>query len=275
LELRPPVAIAFEGLDRSAVSEAHRSYRSPAVGRAFAVLRLLAEHPEGLTLGSIARLTRVPASTLLAILGSLCEAHVVSKDSSRRYLLDVGIFQLGQAYAQGVDLMRAFEPVAGEMIRACDETVQLAVLAGCEVMYVAREESSQPMRLVTAIGRRAPVYASSAGKALLVDLDAEELRALLGPEPFERVTPTTLTTYEELERELAKGRATGLVESREECIVGLHCVGAPIRDHSGAVIAAISVSVPVPRMTARRRHLVAASVWTAARGISRRLGYRG
>jgi IclR family transcriptional regulator, KDG regulon repressor len=269
------MAIALESVDRSAAPEANRSYRSPAVGRAFSVLRVLAEHPEGLALSSIARLTGVPPSTLLAILGSLCEAHAVSRVGSRQYRLDFGIFQLGQAYVQGVDLMRAFEPVAGEIMRTCDETVQLAVLAGCDVMYVGHAESSQPMRLVTAIGRRAPVYASGAGKALLVDLEPAELRSLLGPEPFEQITPSTLTTYEDLELQLEKCRSSGLTESREECIVGLHCVGAPIRDHTGTVIAAMSMSVPIPRMTQRRRHLVAASVWTAARTISRRLGYRG
>src|SRR4051812_46463898 len=93
-----------------------QTYRSPAVSRACAVLRALAEHPDGLTLSGLARLTGTPPSTLLAIVGSLAEAHVVSKSDLKRYRLDVGIFQLGQAYAAGVDLTRAFEPVARELV---------------------------------------------------------------------------------------------------------------------------------------------------------------
>jgi len=269
------MAVVLQSAGHSPAATTDRNYRSPAVGRAFAVLRALSEHPEGLALSSLARMTEVPASTLLAILGSLVEAHVVTRSDSRRYRLDVGIFQLGQAYARGVDLVRAFESIARDLVEKCDETVQIAVLAGPEVMYVGRRESSQPMRIVAAIGRRAPVYASAAGKALLIDFSTEELVALLGPEPFAQVTPRTLTTYDALESHLARCRSSGLTESREECIVGLHCVGAPVRDHSGDVVAGISMSVPLPRMTERRRHLVAASIWTASRVISRRLGFRG
>jgi IclR family KDG regulon transcriptional repressor len=270
----PSTAVRLHSVGDYAAPDIDRGYRSPAVGRAFAVLRVLAEHPEGLTLSAVARLTAVPASTLLAILGSLCEARVATK-TERRYRLDVGIFQLGQAYARGVDLVRAFDAVARDLVAKCDETAQIAVLAGHEVMYVGRHESSQPMRLVAAIGRRAPVYASAAGKALLIDLSPDELVSLVGPEPFAQVTPQTLTTYGTLHEHLARCRTSGLTESREECIVGLHCIGAPVRDHSGRVVAGLSVSAPVARMSPRRRHLVAANVWTASRVIARKLGYRG
>lgn len=246
-------------------------YHSRAVERAFDVLSVLADRPDGATLAELTRATGVPGSTLLGILGSLCQSRTVREDG-KRYALDVGILQLGQAYSAGVGVAGAFAPVGRKLRNALDETVQLGVLSGADAVYIARQDSTQPVRLVALVGRRLPAHASAVGKALLAPLDDLELHSVLGRQPFERMTDKTLTTYAELRRDLEATRRRGYAETRDECIAGLHCVSAPVFDHSGSAVAAISVSVPCFRMGKGRRSLVAAQVVGAAAEMSQALG---
>ena len=248
-----------------------RVYHSRAVERAFDVLSVLADRPGGATLAELTRATGVPGSTLLGILGSLGQSKTVREDG-KRYALDVGILQLGQAYSAGVDVAGMFVPVGRKLRSALDETVQLGVLSGADAVYIARQDSTQPVRLVAFVGRRLPAHASAVGKALLAHLDDLELRSVLGNQPFARLTDKTLTTYAELRRDLEATRRRGYAETRDECIAGLHCVSAPVFDHSGSAVAAISVSVPRFRMGKGRRSLVAAEVVGAAVELSQALG---
>jgi DNA-binding IclR family transcriptional regulator len=248
-----------------------RVYHSRAVERAFDVLSVLADRPGGATLAELTRATGVPGSTLLGILGSLGQSKTV-KEEDKRYTLDVGVLQLGQAYSAGVDVAGMFAPIGRKLRGVLDETVQLGVLSGHDTVYIARQESTQPVRLVALVGRRLPAHASAVGKALLAQLDDFELPSVLGDQPFPRLTHKTLTTYAELRRDLEATRRRGYAESREECIAGLHCVSASVFDHSGAAVAAISVSVPRFRMGSGRRSRVAAEVVGAAAEMSRALG---
>jgi DNA-binding IclR family transcriptional regulator len=248
-----------------------RVYHSRAVERAFDVLSVLADRPGGATLAELTRATGVPGSTLLGILGSLGQSKTVREDG-KRYTLDVGVLQLGQAYSAGVDVAGMFAPIGRKLRSVLDETVQLGVLSGHDAVYIARQESTQPVRLVALVGRRLPAHASAVGKALLAQLDDFELPSVLGDQPFPRLTYRTLTTYAELRRDLEATRRRGYAESREECIAGLHCVSASVFDHSGAAVAAISVSVPRFRMGPGRRSRVAAEVVGAAAEMSQALG---
>jgi DNA-binding IclR family transcriptional regulator len=245
-----------------------RTYKCPSVERAFRVLALLADAPSGLTLTELSRATAVPASTLLSILASMREARVVKLVPHKRYVLDVGILQLGQGYVEAADLTAGFHPVGRRLLAALDETVQLGVLSGREAVYIARQESTQPIRLVGRVGRRLPAHASAVGKALLAPLAPAELRLVLGEEPLAALTPATLTGYEELERELAAVRRQGFAESVEECIVGLHCIAMAVPVAGARAEAAISVSTPRFRMTAARRERVIAQLRLATRELA-------
>jgi DNA-binding IclR family transcriptional regulator len=253
------------------VKQAKRAYHSRAVERAFDVLSVLADQPGGATLAELTRATGVPGSTLLGILGSLRQSRTV-KDDGKRYTLDAGVLELGQAYSAGVDVAGAFLPIGRKLRGALDETVQLGVLSGNHAVYIARQESTQPLRLVALVGRRLPAHASAVGKALLAQLDDRELHSLLGDEPFAALADKTLTTYADLGHDLDATRKRGYAESVEECIGGLHCVSAPVFDHSGRAVAAISVSVPRFRMNRARRGRIAAEVVEAAKEMSQALG---
>jgi len=244
--------------------------------RTLDLLELLSEQRNGLTLADISLALRIPKSSALQILRTL-EAHeYVARDRvTSRFRLDVRVFALGRAYAESMDLVREGQRVLAELSRALDETCHLAVLAGLAGVYVAKEESSQPMRMVSAVGRRLPAHATGVGKMLLAMLDERVLNMRLKGARLTRLTPRTITTVAHLREELRVTRDRWFAFDREESTEGLRCLAAPILDQHGAVIAAISASVPTVRLPAERIPEVLGRVCDAARRLSRALGYRG
>jgi IclR family transcriptional regulator, KDG regulon repressor len=244
--------------------------------RTLNLLELLSEQRQGLSLADISHALRIPKSSALQILRTLEAREYVARDRvTSRFQLDVRVFALGRAYAESMDLVREGQRVLAGLSRTLDETCHLAVLAGLDVVYVAKEESSQPMRMVSAVGRRLPAHATGVGKMLLAMLDPRVLQARLKGARLIRLTPRTITTVAHLREELRVTRDRWFAFDREESTDGLRCLAAPILDQHGAVIAAISASVPAVRLPAERIPDVLAGVCDAARRLSRALGYRG
>jgi IclR family transcriptional regulator, KDG regulon repressor len=122
--------------------------------------------------------------------------------------------------------------------------VQLGILAGVEVLYIAKVESDRPFRLVSRVGMRLPAWATGLGKVLLAALPREELRRRMEPVTFERFTDTTVRDLEQLERVLARIRSEGVGRDHGEYTAFVYCVAAPVRDQTGDVVAAVSCTLP-------------------------------
>jgi hypothetical protein len=131
------------------------------------------------------------------------------------------------------------------------------------------------MRSPSTVGHRSPVYCTSVGKAVIAFLPDDVLDKLidgLAPKPF---TPRTLVTRAALKADLARVRDQGFAVDDEEIEQGLRCVGAPIRNHTGLVVAAISVAGPAFRLTNQCLPATARAVMAAARDLSKEMGYFG
>ena len=152
------------------------------------------------------------------------------------------------------------------------ETVQLAILDHLTVLYIRIRESRQAIRLSSGLGSRAPAHCTGVGKALLAYQPPEVVQQVID-NGLKRFTEGTLTDPDKLRAELATIRVRGYAIDDEEIEVGLRCVAAPIRDHSGQVVAAISVAAPVQRMSKKQVQATIPSVIAAAENISRRLGF--
>jgi DNA-binding IclR family transcriptional regulator len=150
--------------------------------------------------------------------------------------------------------------------------VQLAILDHLSVLYIRIRESRQAVRMSSGLGSRAPAHCTSVGKVLLAYRSAETVGQVI-ENGLTRYTQNTITEPAALTAELASIRARGTAIDDEEIEVGLRCVAAPIRDHSGHVIAAISVAGPVQRMTKKLVQTTIPHVVASADAISRRLGY--
>jgi DNA-binding IclR family transcriptional regulator len=189
-----------------------------------------------------------------------------------RYRLGLAVFDLGAAVGSNLDLHEAAMPVMATLRATTGETVQLAVLDGCESVYIDRLESPHTVRIFSRVGTRLPATTTSTGKVLLAALSPAELDArLAGWRPL-RFTPHTIVDAATLRARLREVAERGWAENREESRVGVVSVGAPVRDGTGAVIAALSVAAPTDRAAPDTLRRIRAGVIEAAGVVSRRLG---
>ncbi|MGN6030874.1 MAG: IclR family transcriptional regulator [Thermomicrobiales bacterium] len=250
----------------------------PVVKSADRVLDLLeffARTPDGMTLAEVCSELGWPKSSTLNLLRTMsARGYVVATNgAASHYQLGPKVATLGQAYLDRADLGREGQEVVRTVSRAMDETVHLAVLRGANVLYIAKEEGGGQMRMVSAVGRMIPAHGTGVGKMLLASLSPDELDRLFPPnEPLPRLTATTITDRAAFFRLLGRIREQDFATDDGESTVGLRCIAAPVRDASGKVVAAMSVSVPSPRFTPDRVPMLHRTLLEGAQALSVRLG---
>ncbi|MEU8661724.1 IclR family transcriptional regulator, partial [Actinoplanes philippinensis] len=222
----------------------------PAVIRALDILELFLDRPELSAREVIERLD-LPRTTVHELLVTLVERAylVVVPGQPVRYRLGMPLFQLGSAFAGRLDLVREAQSVARDVAAACDEAVHVAVLDGASVVYLVKVDSTHPVRMVSGVGLRLPAHCTAVGKVLLADLDRASLDTVLAKGPLAGMTPASITDPDRLRAELDEVRAGGLAVDMGESDTAMRCVAAAVRDHSGAAVAAMSVSAPIIRWT--------------------------
>jgi len=213
-------------------------------------------------------------STLLRLLGPLCEARLVEQvPETGRYRLGWRTAQLGYTYLEQADLPGTAHDVLRDLMEQTRETVHLVIAELPEVVYVGKVDSPQPVRMFSRIGTRQPAYCTAVGKAILAHADEATLRRVIDA-GLPRRTQNTRTTAEALRADLAAVLAAGYAVDDVENEPDIRCVAAPVFDHAGAVTCAVSVSGPASRVTPAQVPALGALVKAAAERVSRRLGAR-
>jgi DNA-binding IclR family transcriptional regulator len=259
---------------RNTVRRPRTTNGNQAVVRALDLLELVcnADHPVSLAEASARQGLSKP--TAHRLLRTLLERGLIAQDPQMKgYRPGLKLFELSSAVLRGMTLRTEALPELRELCQRTNETVHLAVLDDGEVIYIDKEETQQTIRMFSAIGKRGPAHCTGVGKVLLAHLPAEELRAVLAGKPPRRFTDTTIVTTAALREELALVRRRGYAIDDTEHEADIRCAACPVRDHTGRVIAAISLTVPAIRMSRARIESMAPLVRTYADRISRRLGY--
>jgi DNA-binding IclR family transcriptional regulator len=279
---RTSVLICERGLCCSSVATEHDSSRNAgtepvkSAQRALAILELLTRREAPMTFTEIADTLEYPRSSLHSLLRTLVHTAWAELDpATRRYTLGIRAWQAGNAYLRAVNLADRAQPYLARVRDELDETVQLAVRDGRYNVYISKVDGSQMLVLASAIGRRLAAHATGVGKVLLADLPEAELRKLLEAQPLERFTPNTFTDLARLQAELAAIRQRGHGYDNEEYTLGVRCVAVPVRDHTGRVVAGMSVSVPTIRFEPARAEQALELLAAAAADLSRALGWSG
>jgi IclR family KDG regulon transcriptional repressor len=160
-----------------------------------------------------------------------------------------------------------------ELSQISDETVHLAILDGTDMLYVGKMDSPMSVRMHSVIGARNAIYCTAMGKAVLAFLPSEQRTALLDQVAITRRTPNTITDRAALTEHLELVRVQGYAIDDIENEEGIRCVGAPIFDHRGHPVAAISISGPAYRLSNSRLEELSQPVAQAGLEISSKLGY--
>jgi DNA-binding IclR family transcriptional regulator len=184
------------------------------------------------------------------------------------------LFQLGAAFAGQLDLVREAQGVARDVAAACDEAVHVAVLDGADVLYLVKVDSTHPVRMVSAVGRRLPAHCTAVGKILLSSLDPTALESALANGALPGMTPDSITDPDRLRKHLDRVRVEGVAVDNGESDTAMRCVASAIRDHAGATVAAMSVSAPIIRWTPQAHVQWTKLVREGAAALSARMGYR-
>jgi IclR family transcriptional regulator, KDG regulon repressor len=261
-------------VDRAVVRKPKpRRMRLSSVANAIRLTKAFSESEYEMGISALALRLGLAKSTVHRLATTLVEYDILEQNrESGKYRLGLALFELGTLVRRKMDAASASQTEITALAESTGETVQLALLDHLSVLYIRIRESKQAVRMSSSLGSRAPAHCTSVGKALLAHQPAE-LVAQIVDNGLKRYTMNTITDGALLKEELATVRARGYAVDDEEIEVGLRCVAAPIRDHSGHVVAAISVAAPVQRMTKKNIQSTIPGVVAAAEAISRRLGY--
>ena len=243
-----------------------------SVDRAVAILEILARDGEaGVT--EVARELDVHKSTASRLLAALDRRELVTQDAARgKFRLGLGIVRLAGAVTRRLDVVQEGRPVGRALAREVGETVNLAILADRDALYLDQVAGPAALSPHNWAGQRIPLHATSDGKVLLAYLTDAERHRCLTP-PLQRFTDCTITAVAAFPPLLAQVRERGYATAVNELEDGLTAIAAPVRDAEGTVVASVSASGPSFRIPADRIPAVAGSVRRAAAEISRRLGW--
>jgi len=248
-------------------------YTVDAAAKALELLSVFSFREPRLSLADLAMRTGIPRATAFRLLSTLEQSGFLAKEHGA-YQLGIKCFVLGNIVAGGLDLRETAHPHLAALRDSTRETTQLAILDHWQVVYLERMLSPLPVGFMRSrAGAILPAYCTGLGKTLLAFRPEGEVEAWAATQTFTALTPRTITSAKRLMRELRAIRERGYGLDEEEREKGVCCIAAPVRSHSGQVVAAISVAGPSQRMPrALAGSDMAGAVVAAAAAISIDLG---
>ncbi|MGP1629619.1 MAG: IclR family transcriptional regulator [Giesbergeria sp.] len=217
--------------------------------RMFALMDVLANHEESVSLKEISERTGLHPSTAHRILNDLTIGRFVDRPEAGSYRLGMRLLELGNVVKARLSVRDAAIGPMRELHRLIQQPVNLSMRQGDEIIYVERAYSERSgMQVVRAIGGRAPLHLTSTGKLFLAADDSARVRAYATRTGLAGNTRNSLTRLPDLERELAQARETGVARDNEELELGVRCMAAGIHDDQGKLVAGLSISAPADRL---------------------------
>lgn len=243
--------------------------------RSLDLLQLLAATLDGgMSLSELARQLHAPKSSVFKILSTLEEEEFAVKDPlTERYHLTHRLLSLASTMSRHTNLRHELHPFLKDLRDRSGETVNLGILDGKTAIYVETLEGSGPVRVVVQPGKHLALHSTALGKCLLAFLPEAEIDDRLANTQLEAHTPNTCTDPASLKKQLAQVRREGYALDLEEDAPDMCCIGAPIRDYTGRVVAAVSLTAPSYRLPRSSLKSTAMVVVESANRMSRWLGY--
>ncbi|MDW7668672.1 MAG: IclR family transcriptional regulator [Bacillota bacterium] len=215
--------------------------------KAMKILKLLSENPYEIGVTELSNKMGYAKSGIHKLLSSLSKGGLVQQRENKKYSLGIGVYLLGKSYEENVGIEKFCKPYLAKLRNITNENASFGMWISNNPVLVHREESNELVRVVGAIGGTRPIYASAIGKVLAAFQDEDIIRKKLMEEPITSFTPNTIVEPNKILEEYKKIRKQGYSVSSEEYAMETIGVGAPIKDHSGKVWAAISLGAPKMR----------------------------
>jgi IclR family transcriptional regulator, KDG regulon repressor len=245
-----------------------------SAGRVLDIFETLSDEPRGLGLSELAARLEIANSSAHALVQTLLARGYLRRDrKTKRYALGVKLVQLGLAVTDDLDVRTVARGVLESLVEDTHESAFMAQLDGVDLVYVEKVVSQhRPFRMDPWLSAHVPLHCSSLGKAILAAASSEQTELLVGSEPLVRSTSNSIISRRALEADLELTRERGYSLDHQESMLGVCCAGAPVRDRTGGVIAAVSTSTICDLFDADR---LGPAVAGAAMEISEALGWEG
>lgn len=243
--------------------------------RALKIVGLFSEDKPEWGITEISNALGLHKSTVHRLVSTLEEQGFLRQDpATSRYSLGLRLIVLGNVAISSLDIRKMALPWMEKLRSEVGETVHLGVLDDGEVISIEGAETRQALRPVFHIGKRAPLHCTAVGKAIMAFLPDEEIDRIIRVRGLKKFTERTITEVDVLKASLAEIRRLGFSVDDIEHEEGIRCVGAPIRDYDGTVVASLSISGPSVRIRVERIPELSRVVKDVAAKISAQLGYR-
>ena len=244
-----------------------------SVDRVLDIIEVLSTEHDGIGVTAIANRVGLHKSTAHRLLTTLLSRGYVAKTDEGNYKIGLKLIEAVSCYINSLELQTEARPYLVQMTGELGLTSHLGVLDKDQVVYIEKMDVVSSVKMYSQIGLRMHAYCSSLGKCLLSNYSKEELNLILKDCSFIRFTGNTIGSLEALHKEMARVRKQGWAIDNEEFELGHRCIGAPIYDYKGDIIAAVSASGPKNLLNDDRIQPVAQYVKKVAMELSRSMGY--
>ena len=254
----------------------YREKTVQSVDRTLSILEMLAEQSRPMSLSEISNNLNLKLSTVHRLLKTLIIKGFADQDPyTGKYKLGIKTFKLSNTALYALDIRSMARPYLKDLVSACNETANMAVLDNGNVVYIDQVESGKTIKMLANLGSRVPPYCNAVGKALLAGLSELELERYLKVVKLEKYTDRTITAPNKLREELKQVKKNGYALDFEETEEGIRCVAAPVYNYKQNIIAAISISGPSTRVNVKKLEDFKERVKSAAMDLSIKIGYPG
>lgn len=245
-----------------------------SVDRALHILDMVSRKREGCGVTELSIALPLNKTSVFRMLSTLKRHGLVEQDpETERYKIGYKVLELSGRLLDSIDLRAEARPYLRELENLTNEVIHLVIYNRGEVVYIEKLEGNETLRMHSKVGNRAPMHCTGVGKVILAHLPREEAQEVIDQCELTRHTGNTITDKDALCAHLRRVRQQGYALDLEENEAGINCIAAPIFDHAGRVVSALSVSGPAIRMTEERIETLKGKVMETSRKISRRLGY--
>lgn len=243
-----------------------------SVKRIFKIIDCFSFEETQLSLDEITKRSELPKPTVYRICEALCKEHILNKDlSSLKYRVGIKLFELGSMFLQSLELRQIAFPEMEKLYEITGESIHMGIIEGNEVISIEGIESNKSLHIKLWIGKRSPIYCTSIGKAILAFYSDEEIKKILDNIKLKSFTENTITSKRKLIEELKSIKENHVALDYQEHEEGVICIGAPIFNKTNNVIASISISGPVIRMTEENINKYKDFILKAVNNITKKL----
>lgn len=246
-----------------------------SVDRTLSILELLSDYEKGLGITEISEKVNLHKSTVHRLLNTLMvKGYVQQNEDTNRYKLTLKLFELGSKKVEKMNIVNVARPLLKELMEKTNEVIHLVVREGIEIVYVAKVESQNPIRMYSRIGKKSPMYCTAVGKSMMAHMNEEEVNSIWNNSKVEKLTEYTVTDFKTFKDNINLIKNQGYAIDEQENEVGIRCIAASVFDYNGNIVGAISISGSIISFKEDKIDEFSKLIIEYANKISQELGYK-